>query len=485
MKACCNFRFWSVSFLSLKSSIESKINTPQRRMKLMQKSSDSDENLSSHHHTKYDLQTPHPIRSPSEKLESLARACEILGIDDFDVYGDFTANPPDTSHLRRFENELAEVLGKEDAVFMPSGVMAQNIALLIHSQSNRSREKNSEQKNMFACHHTSHLVLHEQNAYRDLLGMEALIISTSSKANENKEGYDNEIGTKPMSLVDVQNAFEDFENKFSMNDKEIPQLATLILEIPHRELGGKLTPYDDILQISKLCKQKGVKYHCDGARIFEAVAGYNHQNNEKILLKEVVEPFDSVYVSFYKGLGSISGAMLFGTKEFCDEARVWLRRFGGNLYTLLPYYASSWAGYRQNFCLQNGFEMGASDIQLMTFGDKVKKIVRVVNLLSTDDDIKSVVTFDPKIPETNMVHVYIKGSVSSLEKVRDEVESKYGIKVFKRIREISLHSQESALGYESMLELGIGDANGNIPDDVFLKGWKNVSYGLKQIQGST
>ena len=54
-------------------------------------------------------------------------------------------------------------------------------------------------------------------------------------------------------------------------------------------------------------------------------------------MSEIASVFDSVYISFYKGLGSISGAMIMGEKDFCDEARVWLRRFGGNLYTLLPY----------------------------------------------------------------------------------------------------------------------------------------------------
>ena len=51
-------------------------------------------------------------------------------------------------------------------------------------------------------------------------------------------------------------------------------LHTLIIELPHRELGGKLTPWDEVLQIGQLCQQYGVNYHCDGARIFEASAGY-------------------------------------------------------------------------------------------------------------------------------------------------------------------------------------------------------------------
>jgi threonine aldolase len=51
-------------------------------------------------------------------------------------------------------------------------------------------------------------------------------------------------------------------------------LSTLIIELPHRELGGRLTPWEDVISIGELCKKNGVKYHCDGARIFEASAGY-------------------------------------------------------------------------------------------------------------------------------------------------------------------------------------------------------------------
>lgn len=54
-------------------------------------------------------------------------------------------------------------------------------------------------------------------------------------------------------------------------------------------------------------------------------------------LSELAKPFHSIYISFYKGLGAISGAMLLGNREFCEEARVWLTRFGGNLYTKMPY----------------------------------------------------------------------------------------------------------------------------------------------------
>ena len=125
----------------------------------------------------YHLQRYHPERTPAEALQYLSEQCTKLGIDTFDVYGDFgtygnvkkttttksskssgnrsggssssskssSISPPplSSSYLRKFEQIVANEFQKEDAVFMPSGVMAQSIALLIHS-TNKSKKKSNE-----------------------------------------------------------------------------------------------------------------------------------------------------------------------------------------------------------------------------------------------------------------------------------------------------------------------------------------------------
>ena len=113
------------------------------------------------------LQAPHPEISPAERLRQIAADCERYGITTSDVYGDFHLTHT-KSFLRSFERNVALELNKEDAVFMPSGVMAQQIALLIHSK-NRT-------KTMFACHHSSHLLLHEEEGFRNLLEMESMVV---------------------------------------------------------------------------------------------------------------------------------------------------------------------------------------------------------------------------------------------------------------------------------------------------------------------
>ena len=129
---------------------------------------------------------------------------------------------------------------------MPSGVMAQSIALLIHSKGKRS----------FACHETSHLLLHEQEGYHHLLHMDPIVISTQTSDS---------FRTRPLGYSDVKKA---------LSTEKIGKVGTLMLELPHRELGGKCTPWVDILEMQQYCKENDIQFHCDGARIFEATAGY-------------------------------------------------------------------------------------------------------------------------------------------------------------------------------------------------------------------
>ena len=390
------------------------------------------------------LQNPHPEHSPAEIFHELSKDCEKYGIDSFDVYGDFDTKE-DSSFLRRFEAELAEEMGMEDAVFMPSGVMAQSIALLIHSA-----DINDKRSHVFACHHTSHLLLHEQEAYRELLHMEPIVISTQDRSILRGDGLPS---VAPMMFEDVTKAFE------RVSEKE--RLTTLILELPHRELGGKLTPWDDILKIRDACQQREIKFHCDGARIFEATTGYDKT------LKELAAPFDSVYVSFYKGLGGISGAMLLGSNDLCEQARIWLRRFGGNLYTLLPYALSGYSGYQRNWKL--------NEENILSFQQKKNKLVKLVSLLMTDKSIQRVVCFDPATPQTNMIHGYLRITGDECTQVCDLVEKECGIRVLSRLRDLPEEDSAYQAGFRSKFEWAMGEANGQIPDETYVQGWQDLA----------
>lgn len=264
------------------------------------------------------------VLAPADIFQRLSEQCRTLNISACDVYGD-NSGTPNTSSLRTFEAEVAAFLGKEDAVFLPSGVMAQNIVLAISRQGGR---------NVFLCHHTSHLLLHEHDAYREILDMECWAVGAEEKHLKIRDAMRFE---QVVSTVHAQITAAGHGKAATAISATLP--GVLIVECPHREVGGKMTSIEDIEAMSRWCKEHHVHFHMDGARLWEALATYP---------PSITELFDSLYVSFYKGLGGLAGAMLVGTHSYIEQARVWSRRFGGNLFTLLPYHVAAWQGFRQN-----------------------------------------------------------------------------------------------------------------------------------------
>lgn len=166
----------------------------------------------------------------------------------------------------------------------------------------------------------------------------------------------------------------------------------------------------------------------------------------------------------------MSGALLLGNKSFCQEARIWLRRFGGNLRTLMPYVSSSWFGFRKQL---------GRDLDTSAFLAKQEKIQRIVKCLISDKAVSRIVSFDPAVPETNMVHGFLRYSQEECEKAIAVVEKRTSIRVLSRI--IPIHPAERAAekGYGCRFELVMGDANFAISDDMFFLGWREFACALE------
>lgn len=410
------------------------------------------------------LQTIHPIQTPEETLKALAESCKELGIDDWDVYGDYDKDAA-SSFLRNFEAELAEELGMEDCVFMPSGTMAQQIALLIH-QKTLQQTRSSAATATFACHPTCHLLLHEEDAYDKLIHMNALVINSTNYHETTMEAMIPPVSIPPLLFQDVVRIID--------GSSKTLKVSTLILELPHREIGGRLTPWEDIVKMREFCTQNNIRFHCDGARLFEAATGYGRT------LQEVATPFDSVYISFYKGLGGMAGSALLGSKDFCEQARVWLSRFGGNLYTLLPYAVSSMAGYRKHWKLRT-----ASDDQLvLSFAEKKAKMVKIIAELQKDTVVSQIVRFDPSIPETNIVHGYLSASIAECETALDRAAAKCGVRVLHRIKELGENDIARSAGYRIKFEWTMG-ASGLVPDATILDAWNAFANELLSLATDT
>ena len=179
-----------------------------------------------------------------------------------DVYGAGDA-------IAALEQRVATLLGKEAAVFMPSGTMAQQIALRVHAE----RAKNHR----VAFHPTCHLEIHEQDGYRLLHGLRSVHVGTA---------------TRIPSLDDITGLAED--------------VGSLLLELPQREIGGVLPSWDELVAQTDAARERGMRVHLDGARLWESQPHFDRS------YAEIAARFDSVYVSFYKTIGALTGAMLLG-----------------------------------------------------------------------------------------------------------------------------------------------------------------------------
>ncbi|MCU1289176.1 MAG: Low-specificity L-threonine aldolase [Acidobacteria bacterium] len=261
--------------------------------------------------------------------------------------------------INSFESKVAAALGFEAACFMPSGTTAQQIALKIYA------EKKDNPK--FAIHPTSHLELHEQHAYAHLSNLKSVIIGDK---------------TRQLSAADIE-------------EISVPVSAALI-ELPAREIGGQLPSWKELENIKKTAKKLGVYLHMDGARLWETKAFYRKD------YKEICRGFDSVYVSFYKGIGALTGAMLLGRADFIRESRVWLRRFGGNLFQLHPYVASAAMRF---------------DKALERMPEYMRRTKKAYEILKNVRGIE----FCPDPPQVNMFHLYFNASIEKLTTARDRI----------------------------------------------------------------
>jgi threonine aldolase len=125
--------------------------------------------------------------TPKEQFLLMAELCDQYDIQKNDVYGDFTVTSAntDSSWIRSFEKAVSERLGTEDGLFVVSGTMGQAIASKIHQENavkKRSDGSNTAFLKNFVCHYTSHLILHEQNSYPTLLGLNPIVVLPDSSS---------------------------------------------------------------------------------------------------------------------------------------------------------------------------------------------------------------------------------------------------------------------------------------------------------------
>jgi threonine aldolase len=238
----------------------------------------------------------HPPRTPVEVLRALADDAAAMEVEQWDVYAE--GGP-----VAEVESQVAELLGKPAAAFFPSGIMAQQAALRVWCDRSGSKR--------VAIPDSSHLLRHEDDGPRRV------------------HGFEFEHLTEGRTTANA-----DHLRRLS------PGLGAALVELPLRDAGCLLPSWEDLTALSAAARELGVPLHADGARIWESQPFYDRP------LSEIAAQFDSIYVSFYKGLEGLAGAALAGPEAVVEEARRWRRRMGGTLFHLTPFAVSALAGLR-------------------------------------------------------------------------------------------------------------------------------------------
>ncbi|MEO8271478.1 MAG: GntG family PLP-dependent aldolase [Aureliella sp.] len=195
--------------------------------------------------------------------------------------------------VERLQEVVADLLGKEAALFMPSGSMTNQVAIRLHC--GRGDE--------FLCESDCHVYNYEQAAFAQLSGVCARTV-------QGKHGI-----LRPEQLLGMIRAAGD----------HLVRTALVCLENTHNRGGGTIQPLETVDAICDWAQRNALATHLDGARLFNAVV------ESGVELRRWCQGFDSVSICFSKGLGAPVGSALAGSRDFIREARRARKLFGGGM----------------------------------------------------------------------------------------------------------------------------------------------------------
>ena len=213
--------------------------------------------------------SPHSVLA--RLLDYLPAGTPALGADD---------------PVRSLQRRIAQLLGKEAAILLPTGKMAQQIALRLHAESTGRR--------IFAAHPSCHLANWEYEGFAEVHGLKFRALGDRNRL---------------ISEGDIHSVWE--------------PVAAVLWELPQRDLGGLSPEWETLCRQVAAARQLGAHTHMDGARLWEAQTFYEREYGE------ICGLFDTVYVSLYKTIGAARGALLAGTTGLIEQAARWAVRLGG------------------------------------------------------------------------------------------------------------------------------------------------------------
>ncbi|MEM8806135.1 MAG: low-specificity L-threonine aldolase [Cyanobacteria bacterium P01_G01_bin.38] len=199
----------------------------------------------------------------------------------------------DDPTVKALEDSVAQLLGKEAAVFMPSGTMTNQVALRAHTEPGDEVILESQ----------AHIYYYEGGGPAALSGVMCRLV-------QGNHGV--------FTAADLKKVLRP-------TDVHFPKTKLVCLENTHNRGGGQIYPLSEIKEIAQVCQAQKLSLHLDGARFWNACVATG------ISEADYAQPFDSVSVCFSKGLGAPVGSALVGSQELIQRARRFRKMLGGGM----------------------------------------------------------------------------------------------------------------------------------------------------------
>ncbi|MGI6697420.1 MAG: low-specificity L-threonine aldolase [Clostridiales bacterium] len=222
------------------------------------------------------------VTKPTEEMRQAMYRAEVGD----DVYRD---DPT----VNRLEELVAREMGKEAALFVASGTMANQVAVMTHSK--RGDEIILGEK--------SHIYVNEVGGIAYLAGVQAALV------------------TETEGVMDARVV----EQRIRSENIHYPKTSLICVENTHNMAGGRVVPLSAMKEIYDVGKKHGIPVHLDGARIYNAAAYLG------VEAREIAKYCDSVNVCLSKGLCAPVGSVLAGSREFIERARKFRKMLGGGM----------------------------------------------------------------------------------------------------------------------------------------------------------
>jgi threonine aldolase len=227
-----------------------------------------------------DLRSDTVTRPTPAMREAMARAA----VGD-DVYGE---DPT----VRALEQRACALTGKESALFMASGTMANQVAVRAHT----------EPGDALLTAPDAHVVAFEGGGVAALSGVQPILVGADGVFT----GDDVRAALRPL-------------------DSHFPRLRLVCMENTHNRAGGRVVPREAVESVARVAREAELALHLDGARVFNASVCSG------VAVHELARPFDSVSFCLSKGLGAPVGSLLCGSSRFIARAHRFRKMFGGGL----------------------------------------------------------------------------------------------------------------------------------------------------------